>query len=104
MTASLSMLRGLRTFGSDIASGLFEITHSGFALLGLAVVFAALTLTIQPQIREQGELQLMGWLQARQAPDGPNDNAIAPTDRATASDPGDLPRQQAKVAYWLSKK
>ena len=104
MTASLSMLRGLRTFGSDIASGLFEITHSGFALLGLAVVFAALTLTVQPQIREQGELQLMGWLQARQAPDGPNDNAIAPTDRATASDPGDLPRQQAKVAYWLSKK
>ena len=104
MTASLSMLRGLQTFGSDIANGLFEITHSGFALLGLAVVFAALTLTAQPQIREQGELQLMEWLQARQSPDGPNESTIAPTDRATATDPSDLPRQQAKVAFWLSKK
>jgi Transglycosylase SLT domain len=104
MTASRSMLGGLRTFISDVANGLFEITHSGFAMLGLAVVFAALTLTVQPQIREQGELLLMEWLQARQEPAGPNDNDIAPTDRATASDPSDLPKQQAKVAYWLSKK
>ncbi len=104
MTASLSMLRGLQTFGSDVANGLFEITHSGFALLGLAVVFAALTLTVQPQIRERGELQLMEWLQARQAPDSPNESTIAPSERATATDPSDLPRQQAKVAYWLSKK
>lgn len=104
MTASLTMLRGLRTFGSDIANGLFEITHSGFALLGLAVVFAAMTLTAQPQLREQGELQLMDWLQARKAPESPNDSTVTPTERATASDPGDLPRQQAKVAFWLSKK
>lgn len=104
MTASFSMLRGLRTFSSDVANGLFEITHSGFALLGLSVVFAALTLTIHPHIRDQGEQQLMEWLQARQAPEGPNESNIAPTDRATASDPGDLPQQQAKVAFWLSKK
>ena len=104
MTATLSMFQGLRTFASDVANGLFEITHNGFAMLGLAVVFAALTLTVHPQIRAQGELQLMEWLQARQAPDGPNESPIAPTDRATASDPGELPKQQAKVAYWLSKK
>lgn len=104
MTASRSLLEGVRTFGSDVASGLFEITHNGFAMLGLTVVFAALTLTTQPQMREKGELQLMEWLQARQQPAGPNDSAIAPTDRATATDPGDLPKQQAKVAFWLSKK
>ena len=104
MTASRTMLRGLRTFGSDIANGLFEITHSGFALLGLTVVFAAMTLTVQPQIRAQGELKLMEWLQARKAPEGPNESTITPTERATASDPSDLPRQQAKVAFWLSKK
>ncbi len=104
MTASRSMPSGLQTFCSDVASGLFEITHSGFAMLGLAVVFAALTLTVHPQLREQGEQQLMLWLQARQEPVGPNDNAIAPTDRATASDPSELPKQQAKVAFWLSKK
>lgn len=104
MPASHTMLRGLRTFGSDIANGLFEITHSGVALLGLAVAFGALTLTAQPQLRDQGEQQLMEWLQARKAPVGPNESVIAPTDRATATDPGDLPRQQAQVAYWLSKK
>lgn len=104
MTTSRSMPGGLQTFCSDVANGLFEITHSGFAMVGLAVVFAALTLTVHPQMREQGEQQLMEWLQARQEPAGPNDNAVAPTDRATASDPGDLPKQQAKVAFWLSKK
>lgn len=104
MTTSRSIVDGLRTFGSDVARGLFEITHSGFAMLGLAVVFVALTLTVHPQIREQGELQLMQWLQSRQEPVGPNASAIAPTDRATASDPSDLPKQQAKVAFWLSKK
>jgi len=107
MTTSRSMFGGLRTFGSDVARGLFDITHNGFAMLGLAVVFAALTLVVHPQIREQGELHLMQWLQARQEPAepaGPNDSAIAPTDRATASDPRELPQQQAKVAFWLSKK
>ena len=103
MTACQSMLSGMRTFGSDVARGLFEITHSGFAMLGLAVVFAALTLTMHPQAREQGELQLMEWLRARQIALSPNDGVVEPIDRATATDPSELPKQQAKVAYWLSK-
>ena len=104
MTACQSMLSGLQTFGSDIARGLFEFTHSGFAMLGLAVVFAALTLTVHPQAREQGELQLMEWLRSRQMALSPNDGLVEPIDRATATDPNELPKQQAKVAYWLSKK
>ena len=66
MTASKTMVNGVRTFVSDIAQGLFEITHNGFAMLGLAVMFAAVTLTVRPEIRELGETELMGWLQARQ--------------------------------------
>jgi len=104
MTSFQSMLSGLRTFGSDVADGLFEVTHSGFAMLGLAVVFAALTLTVKPEIREQGEQHLMEWLRARQVTENPGDFLVGPIDRATAADPGDLPKQQAKVAYWLSKK
>ena len=110
MTATQSVLGGLRTFGSDVARGLFEITHSGLAMLGLAVGFAVLTLTVHPQAREQGELHLMEWLQARQLAMSPNDGPIEPIepiepiDRATATDPRELPKQQAKVAYWLSKK
>lgn len=104
MTSFQSMLSGLRTFGSDIAHGLFEITHSGFAMLGLAVVFATVTLTVQPQIREHGEQQLMEWLRSRQLATNPEDFFVGPIERATAADPNELPKQQAQVAYWLSKK
>ncbi|HQX58060.1 MAG: lytic transglycosylase domain-containing protein [Rhodoferax sp.] len=104
MTSFQSMLSGLRTFGSDIAHGLFEITHSGFAMLGLAVVFATVTLAVQPQIREQGEQQLMEWLRSRQLAANPEDFFVGPIERATAADPSELPKQQAQVAYWLSKK
>ncbi len=104
MNASQKFTRGLRTFASDIAQGFFEITHNSFALVGLAVMFAAITLTARPELRQEGELKLMGWLQTRQiAVTGfaPEPGAI---DRATASNPHDLPQQQAAVAFWLSKK
>ena len=39
MTALGKTAQGLRTFASDIAQGFFEITHNGFALVGLATVF-----------------------------------------------------------------
>lgn len=87
----------------DIAEGFFEITHNGFAFLGLAVMFCVITLMARPDLRQSGELKLMTWLQARQ-------QAIIgftePTavERATASNPKSLPVQQASVAYWLSKK
>lgn len=104
MTASKTMTHGLRTFASDIAQGLFEITHNGFAMLGLVVMFAFLTLTVRPEIRELGEVQLMGWLQSRQIALGAVQPEPESVDRATAADPRDLPKQQANVAYWLSKK
>ena len=111
MTASKSVVLGLRTFASDIAQGLFQITHNGFAMLGLAVMFAAVTLTARPEIRELGEAQLMGWLQSRQVSLGGVEPQASTTEtqvdvieRATAADPKDLPKQQASVAFWLSKK
>ena len=106
MTAHSQIALGLKTFATDVADGFFEITHNSFALLGLAVVFAVLTLTARPDLRQAGETELMGWLQERQSallgePDPVELDAI---DRATAADPKDLPKQQAAVAYWLSKK
>lgn len=89
--------------GDDIAEGFFEITHNGFAFLGLAVMFCTITLMARPDLRQSGELKLMTWLQARQ-------QAVVgftePTavERATAANPKNLPTQQASVAYWLSKK
>ncbi len=96
--------RGLRTFLSDVADGFFEITHNGFALVGLAIVFAALALVARPDLRKTGEEELMGWLQSRKP--APEATDLEPTaiERTTAASPADLPKQQAAVAYWLSKK
>lgn len=105
MNASEKITRGLRTFASDIAQGFFEITHNSFALIGLAVMFAVIALTARPELRQVGELQLFSWLQTRQAPVVTEPaGEIDAIDRATASNPQDLPKQQAAVAYWLSKK
>ena len=104
MTATEKFNRGLRVFISDIAQGFFEITHNGFALLGLAVMFATLTLTARPELREAGEAQLITWLQDRQALINGFVSSPEAVDRATAADPKSLPKQQAAVTYWLSRK
>jgi len=104
MKATESFTKGLRTFAGDIAQGFFEITHNGFALLGLAVMFAVITLVARPEIRDAGEDQLRTWLQDRQVALNGFVTTVEAVDRATASNPKDLPKQQAAVAYWLSKK
>lgn len=105
MTASGKMVSGLRTFAADVTEGFLEITHNSFALLGLAVAFVAITLVARPDLRQAGEEQLIGWLQARQvALMGEPEPEPEPSDRAMAANPKDLPKEQAKVAYWLSKK
>ena len=91
------------SIADDIAQGFFDISHNSFALLGLAVVFGVITLTARPDLREAGEFKLMTWLQERR------DATIGfaepeAIDRATAADPQDLPKQQAAVAFWLSRK
>jgi hypothetical protein len=104
MTATAKLTSGLRTFIGDVVQGFFEITHNGFALLGIAVMFAAITLVARPEIRDAGELQLRTWLQDRQTAITGFVVNMAAVDRATATNPRDLPKQQAAVAYWLSKK
>jgi hypothetical protein len=104
MTASQKFTQGLRTFASDVAQGFFEITHNSFALLGLAVLFAVITLTARPELRQIGEIKLISWLQTRQPETAYTSTEIEAIDRATATNPKDLPKQQAAVAFWLSKK
>ena len=104
MTALGKLASGLRTFASDVAQGFFEITHNGFAVVGLAVVFSVLTLLARPDLRQVGESQLMSWLQTRKAQALGMVPELDAVDRATAINPKQLPRQQAAVAYWLSKK
>jgi len=104
MTAFEKITQGMRTFASDIAQGFFEVTHNGSALLGLGVVFAALTLTLRPDLRLTTETHLMEWLQERQADAIGIVSDISAIGRTTATNPKELPKQQAAVAFWLSKK
>ena len=87
------------------------LTHNGFALMGLAVAFAVLTLVTQPVLLQAGENRLMGWLQARQTQLAASDATSSveagderALERATAANPRDLPKHQAALAFWLSKK
>lgn len=105
VSARLTALkRGTRTFVGDVAEGFFEITHNGFALVGLTVVCAAAMLATRPDLREQGEARLAAWAMARQVALNGFETDPGAIDRATAANPRDLPREQANVALWISRK
>ena len=113
MTASAKVAAGARTVSATIAHGIVAMAHNSFALIGLLVAFCALTLFSRADLRHAGEEYLRTWLQARQetqmevASDdaaAADDNVIAAVDRATATNPQQLPKNQAAVAYWLAKK
>jgi len=104
MTASGKIISGVRTFVADVTEGFLEITHSSFALLGLAVAFLVIALSARPDLRQAGEAELMNWLQARQVEVVGMPIEPEASERATAGNPKDLPKEQAAVAFWLSKK
>ncbi|QKO22158.1 lytic transglycosylase domain-containing protein [Rhodoferax sp. BAB1] len=104
MTAFQEMGQSLRSVASQISQVFFATIHNSFALLGLAVLFATITLVARPDLRQAGEAQLMGWLQGRQIETVGIEAEPVAVERATAAHPHQLPKQQAAVAYWLSKK
>lgn len=86
-----------------------QLTRNSFALLGIAVACLLIAVVARPDLRTQSEAQLSQWLQARQPAE--LDNAAdlvaetdGPSERAMAADPKGLPKDQARVAHWLSKK
>jgi soluble lytic murein transglycosylase-like protein len=99
---------GVRAFVGDVVGGCLVITHNSLALLGVAVVAAAVLIASQSGLRHQAETRLAVWL-SRQQPE--QEVAQAPVvveqtavDRATAADPQALPREQAKLALWIARK
>ena len=96
------------TFADDVGQGFFEITHSSFALLGLAVAFAMVTLMARPDLRDTGEVKLMAWLQERRGavvePESLTPREAVVNEGPVANKPKALSSQQAAVASWISKK
>lgn len=110
MTPSGNLIAAVRSVFADVTEGFLEIIHNGLALLGIAVVLTLITLTARPDWREDGEEKLRAWLLQRQ--EAMEDNTMLAElnaepdaiERTTASNPKDLPHEQAAIAYWLSKK
>lgn len=108
--ASSACVQSTRVFLRDVGAGLLEVSHNSLALLGLVVVGVVLFAGGREEVRTLAERHALDWLLARQEarePDlrdsvpEPEPDAVA---RATAADPKDLPRQQAAVAQWLSRR
>lgn len=102
----------LRFTLNDIYQGFVAITHNSVALLGMLLAVGLITLSLNSAWRSVGEQKLLGWLMNRQQALAAASDASAlsfepePTaaDRVTAALPNELPRQQASVALWLSRK
>lgn len=100
-----------QVFAKDVGNGLLEVGHNTFAVLGLLMVALLVFFSSRDDVRHEAETTLFGWLQARhEARQDPLDNlsvALREPDailRATATDPGELNRQQSLVAHWISKR
>ena len=111
MAASQAAAESVGVFLRDVGQGMLEVSHNTLALLGLAVVAVTLFGAGRADHRLVAEQQMFDWLQARQEARTEVDtdsladlNEPSAVARATAADPKELPRQQAAVANWLSRK
>ena len=98
-----SAQRSASRTAKDIADGFFEITHNGFALVGLAMVFAVITLIARPDLRQAGENHLISWLEERRDANVEYEEPEVVV-RVNAVEPRELPKQQALLAFWLARK
>lgn len=99
--------KNLRTALLDAYRGFVHLSHNSLALLGTAIAVGLITLSARSDLRLAAEQQVLGWLLERhdmvmEAPTVPTD---APAEeRVNAAQPDQLPKQQANVAFWLSRK
>lgn len=109
---------GLHQFVQDVLLGLRRVSHNALAMLGLVAVVGVVFLAGRPDVRHRLEHQTLGWLTDRatsramasdDAEASSQDVLLAMAEpeaiqRATATDPSELSRQQAAVAYWIARR
>jgi hypothetical protein len=103
--------RSLSIFARDVGHGLLEIGHNTLALVGLAAVAVLVLALGRADLRHQVEAVALDWLQMRQEErtlaSGDVLSLVAEPDavaRATAADLKELPRDQAALATWISRR
>lgn len=97
----------IKTMMTHMVKAVMDLTHNSIALVGLSIAALALVLFMRDDLRALTERHALTWLLERQ--EAKNDGMPMLTeplaaDRATAANPGNLPKPQANVAFWLSRK
>jgi soluble lytic murein transglycosylase-like protein len=103
--------RSLGVFVRDVGRGMLEVSHNTLALVGLAAVALLLFGASRADVRQQFEVVTLQWLQERhEQRELASGNLLASVSepdavaRATAADLRALPREQADVAQWISRR
>ena len=116
--AAAKLARGVRLFATDVIAGVCSLGQRSAVLVCLVASASGLYIYEHPQLSWGLEAQAMDWLKVRlearesaQALADQQDAALKADlaepeaiVRATASDPSELNRQQAAVAWWLSRR
>jgi hypothetical protein len=114
--AFVGLRQVLGTVASDIVGGLRYVSHHALAAVGLVAVVLVGFLVSRPDLRHALEGRALGWLTERATlradvdlGDGAQDILLAMAEpeaiqRATAANPAELGRQQAAVAFWISRR
>lgn len=102
---------------SDVLEGLRWLSHHALAAVGLVAVLAVVFVATQPEVRRSLEGQALSWLTERatlradavDGDDGPDEVLLAMAEpdaiqRATATNPAELSRQQSAVAFWIARR
>jgi len=101
-TAFAKLRLAVSIFAKDVGRGVFTITHSSLAMLGLVVVLGVGVALFRPDVLAQTESAAYEWLRSRQFSLWWEPQNTA--ERATATDLKDIPSKQAAVAAWLASK
>jgi hypothetical protein len=101
-TAFAKLRLAVSIFVKDVGKGVFTITHSGLAMVGLVLVMGVSVALFRPDILAQTESTVYEWLRSRQFSLWWEPQNTA--ERATATDLKDIPGKQAVVAAWLASK
>ncbi|GAB3190459.1 transglycosylase SLT domain-containing protein [Hydrogenophaga aquatica] len=96
--------RTVLTIMDDVVRGFVATTRNSMALLGLVLAVGVTLFVTRPDLRDQAERQLFGWLMERQIAGQTIPVDPSAVERVTAANPGELPKAQAQVADWLSRK
>ncbi len=83
---------------------MFKSLYRSLSLLGLLVIMAVAALIFRPDWRDVSEWHLLSWLQDRQVEQTGLGTELDAIERVTATNLSKLPKEQANLTQWLSKK